>query len=782
MVSDADFKPGSIGNLTLARAIDGLNQTRPSFLVRNIYHSLFAKQLELDRLAPRTTSTGRSKKTASVAIAYREIMNARDVKNWQPLKEELQEFARGPMLSVHPRRICPDGPENPGPAETIDSQLDWLPQPGVQRLQCKVRCNLARRSGDRWLGLFDEMRQAMLNCHTGLDSRSIIEIELEEPFLIPTDNWNSEDDSDAEVREEGRDLDDTVMDSSQPQSPQNSSIHGSLSSHRVRVDIYCDKGSASKDLSQVLRGSDASGEVFSLRACIKHIQDFQNGGRAATLKARSGTEAALLPDHHLWTDLGWTNPEVGPTALQVLNKEKATLHPVLERTEEPKTYEITYIFVGQKEVTRTLSAKDLACRWCRNRLPQSSFERLHFHYISHHDHFKFRVHDAGEKDGVIHKTIHVDMAMKPRQRASNDVPDEREMSWVRPDRPFDLQRYLAGDDSWGLEKILAKKTRQKSPVRESSAQQAVVTWRPRSPSQVEPIHPRKRKRYPVPKIAGVDLYRSHSKRKLDEGEMLSESDEDADIDGWAPRKQRLRSPPISGASRGAFFDLYDAFVHQERLSSDIHLADAIIRFCRKYQHKLKGPLMREDFELKLQQFLLTGLIKPRTQRYCLDLLDRASSDDQRTHTNGSDDPPGVKRYKHAGSPLADHPILHHPVIKSVFDGVIPPHFSTPVLGSLLRTPGAVDKLRFMIGQQNNDTLPALLSEMSVFGEAKPGAVVTAGTCVCGRAAGQDRNVIVCANLNCKKAGFHMECVNLRKRDRKWKCRDCAKRDNEWIEA
>lgn len=733
-------------------------------------------------------------------------MSAREVAKWYPDSKQIEQFAHSPTLKILPKEVCVRDHNTIGLQVQHDTEIEWLPPPGRQILTSNIQCKILFQKNGVSYDLFSINRNAALVCSSGPNGDRHISFDLDQPFLITEDELSG-----------GYRyclIDRRPSGASHVAQPPVVWNRSMLDDCVLRVDFSCSQVGAQCDLNRLLLGDDAKGDSSSVfTGVFRRLDDLSEGDGRANLVYQSRAEMVENFGFELRAEMCWTYPEPEISVLQSINGQKAAIRQSLSISTPPppppeefasKKFEIRYVFSGDgpKAKTRTIVVKNLSCPLCKSRLPQSSFDRLHFHYLTSHDHFKIEVHESWEEDDVVHKVLHVELHERPRQRASNDVPDEREMAWIRPNRPFDLQKYLTGEDLWGVERTVAKKARQKSPTRENSALQSLPPWGPKSPSAVEQIQPRKRKRYEVPKIQGVNLYRTSNKRKLEAGELLSESDEDSDGETWAARKQRLRSPPVMGCTRGAFFDLLDEFVHGEKTSSDVHLPDVMIRFCRKYRHELNGPLMYQDLQLKLDQLVLTGRIDRRVMEYCNGLLraTRAatSPDDGEVVVTGTPKPVYV-RGEH---PLTDHPKVRYSVNGMAVDPEIRAHITSFVLdrplservttrqalskkGYEMVTKRVLEMTREKLEQVKEDYLQwaaDLQAENSGHIAEKRGrtAVVTAGTCVCGLAAAQDRGTIMCANPRCRKAAFHLGCVNLEKRDRKWRCKDCSGRATEWL--
>jgi hypothetical protein len=123
-------------------------------------------------------------------------------------------------------------------------------------------------------------------------------------------------------------------------------------------------------------------------------------------------------------------------------------------------------------------------------------------------------------------------------RASNDVPDPRTCTWIKPVKDFDPQRIVKGDWSWLNEKkgITALGYRRTGSTDEGPTPPAreKIDWN-NIPDM--PQRPRRRIKVPKPRshLTGKIYVRTQSKRYVEVGEELSDSDNDVDEE-WLIRK------------------------------------------------------------------------------------------------------------------------------------------------------------------------------------------------------------------------------------------------------
>lgn len=191
------------------------------------------------------------------------------------------------------------------------------------------------------------------------------------------------------------------------------------------------------------------------------------------------------------------------------------------------------------------------CPFCDGREFQKlSF--LHFHLITAHDLFHFRVKQRKPTNGLRSSDsnydtlveIYVDLSKEQFiGRASDNVPDYRVFEWVKPTRRFDIASLLRGDWSWLNEKkSLLSSNYRREPVQASNA--IVAAPKKVNLHEVKALPERRRRKYIVPQarngVTGLVFVRNRSKRFIHPGEELSESDDEVD-EHWLKMKHEEAS-------------------------------------------------------------------------------------------------------------------------------------------------------------------------------------------------------------------------------------------------
>jgi hypothetical protein len=218
-----------------------------------------------------------------------------------------------------------------------------------------------------------------------------------------------------------------------------------------------------------------------------------------------------------------------------------------------------------------------------------------------------------------------------------------------------LQQYLfeGGSNDWASGKQLPLKTFPKTtrpsyiskgvarPKASFTNGQLALTTADRQPNvgppeEVKDIPSRKRKRYVVPTIPNVTIFRAESKREVKPGEGLSESDAEPD-DTWLRTKHGVEDfPQLTGAAR-EFAGLFDGHLLQDepRNLANVHVCEAVVRFVRRFSVQLRQPHLLQELKRKLDELIDMGLISDEYAVYCLALVDEQKHE----HTNGG---PAVK--------------------------------------------------------------------------------------------------------------------------------------------
>ncbi|KAI9872908.1 MAG: hypothetical protein M1830_001068, partial [Pleopsidium flavum] len=316
---------------------------------------------------------------------------------------------------------------------------------------------------------------------------------------------------------------------------------------------------------------------------------------------------------------------------------------------EPETLASTTIVIWTfgdmpPEDRKTLTMFGYLCPACE-RKDFCTYDNLHFHLLTNHDLLKFHVtrEQKNEVNGLqVVVRISVAVADDYRNRAANDVKDDRVFCWERPKHPFDLQSFLAGDENW-----IGKSSRRPPPalhihqLPKASRSQSwdTLNWASQrvDPSNVLDLPVMDRKKHPVPSApAEVTFFRANSKRPLKESEAISESDDDVN-EAWLKHKHGELIQDFSHVtvSEKNFMKKYDAYMLMEELSGNTHFADATVRFCRNHKEWLRRPDMYKEFLKNAASLITLGTISEPLLQGCIRIIRGLSTED--------DQPPKRKR-------------------------------------------------------------------------------------------------------------------------------------------
>jgi hypothetical protein len=306
----------------------------------------------------------------------------------------------------------------------------------------------------------------------------------------------------------------------------------------------------------------------------------------------------------------WNSTAPGDSILATHNRNlRSTIEPHSSYPTPPRDliprFKLTYVYGNE-----TLERSDLVCLHCSRGKKLKEIRDLEMHLNAWHDNFAYQLISEGiDTNGVAHWRFVSEVAdSKADQRASDRSDEPRDVRVLAPDRPFDKRRFLEGDNGYQraarVEKQL-KITRRKPPV------DIVPIPAPRQRKRPEDIQERpqkQKKTFVVPKAPhGITFFRSLSKRPLQPGEEISESDDELD-EGWMYlRKHAEIDKDISSEPARRFLKLFDDFMHDESIHADMHAGDAIIRFARH-----RSPIWHDDliheFRKKLDELLEDDVI------------------------------------------------------------------------------------------------------------------------------------------------------------------------------
>ncbi|KAI0573831.1 hypothetical protein TUN199_08472 [Pyrenophora tritici-repentis] len=286
---------------------------------------------------------------------------------------------------------------------------------------------------------------------------------------------------------------------------------------------------------------------------------------------------------------------------------KSTIKPSISYPTPPLDLEPRYklTFIYGKE---TLRRSELVCLHCSKRKALDIHD-LQMHLISWHEYFDYKVTNKGiDEDGVEHWRFQSEVAdhrADQRQRASYHADKPCNVQVIAPAQPFDKRRFLKGDDRFQREARVEKT--KPSP---SVSVAPISTSRTRkTPDEVQSRPRRRKKKFPVPEPPkGVTFFRSFSKRPLEPGEEISESDDELDKEWMTQLKHAEFEKDKIPEAVSRFLKIFDAFMHDEHLHSIFHMGEAIIRFARQHGSTMWQDTTMSEFTIKLDELLEDDII------------------------------------------------------------------------------------------------------------------------------------------------------------------------------
>lgn len=259
-------------------------------------------------------------------------------------------------------------------------------------------------------------------------------------------------------------------------------------------------------------------------------------------------------------ETGWRNPRKRLLLRQQKPKRQATPGSdgrALEAASSFNTILTCYTFVAEVRNGRstfgppdskgqhTFTTPGFGCCLCDGR-QFPSVKYLHFHFVTAHALFHFKVTSrkpqpglrSGDQYADLYIKVVVDLARDTtHSRASDHTPDHRTMTWVRPTREFDVNRILKGDWSWMNERkgtVAANRPVAGPEFPEPAGMKRHFDW-----NDIRDVTQREKRRFLVKKPRhtekGLVYVRTVSKRYVEVGEVLSDSDDDVDEE-WLFRK------------------------------------------------------------------------------------------------------------------------------------------------------------------------------------------------------------------------------------------------------
>jgi len=339
-------------------------------------------------------------------------------------------------------------------------------------------------------------------------------------------------------------------------------------------------------------------------------------GEANEVLPLSATEVDEQPTLGLRLKMYWTTPaddSLLATHNRQLKGSSSTLRSSVSRSRESSTHVTNDWTVFEALDQESSAVIGFECPSCERKLFRSTRD-LHSHLRSQHRLLDYTLSLEKKTGGMeIWRLTCTIASHSADHRASNSAPDPREIAHIMPEEPFNEDKYLnEGDESWHA---LAR-SKAEQPYRRS-----VFTTRTKKPSEVQLISKWKKKKYRVPTPPpNVTFFRAATKRPLKPDEYISESEDDADTEWLKQRKAaQLDAEWDIPATTKRFVKIFDDFIFEEHLHSQIHTSDSVVRFAKLHAKTLRRENLLDEFESKLNQLLKDDLITRKTRDTCMEI-------------------------------------------------------------------------------------------------------------------------------------------------------------------
>lgn len=752
------------------------------------------------------------------------IANERRAAGWDyPTKEMLDDLTKGdkPVLQLAGLRLrhskAKSRKRKRSPRDDTDHHPDWLPDPGAAATwACQVCVNVREKDTSK-RSLYAESRHATVSQFPQSDGEpNQYEISIAKPFLIEVDKLFVA----VETGTNGfRHWRRTVA-----------------ANYNIEITLQCGDSDDTADFFSELESQPRAkyeqllGHEGIVRAVWDELPKCPDAGRLLPLKRAKG-HSVVTSEYEMELSMGWKRKRESP--LQMYNKVTAEgrggnrqlLTPLSEDTEQATRHVITYKFC-EGLTTRSRRVDGLDCPLCREQ--PKTFPRLLLHCSTFHDHFRFEVdesqHGAALDPAVISKTVLLTVSPQLQYEKVTEQGADEGCNWVAPEKPFDLRAHLRGDQSWtGFSRPKAAKKRGRQGKAQQQDANPVIGPRPlakrATPQEVQDLPQNGHKRHMVPDVPGVRFYHSLSKKAIEPGEIVSDSDESVD-EFWMMDVQRLalKELSINGAAQDFAME-FNRHLAREQSTSSLLMKEAVVRFTRLHRKELKDVGWQRPFRKKLEQLQGAGVISRATITHCIQLLQKEKAGEDVEMINGVAEARAAEGEKSSngqlngsvhrvpdGMRVGSNLVLED--LESRTPSVEPGGRGTPFANGTTKEKERVRwGLNTSVGRNSIQPSPSIECEVPsgipVGTNGKPNGVdlngdididveiqsrinvasshgdlgkkmdKQNGLCVCGKSARDKRAAVICSNLKCRRRDFHLACVGLERRQPGWKCQDCT---------
>ncbi|KAF2660129.1 hypothetical protein K491DRAFT_674918 [Lophiostoma macrostomum CBS 122681] len=440
----------------------------------------------------------------------------------------------------------------------------------------------------------------------------------------------------------------------------------------------------------------------------------------------------------------------------------STRRPTKPTMAAPRMYKVIYSWPNRMETHHN----GLKCHHCPA-LTFKDINELQLHLKGLHPNFEYAPNKESGGDATVIWRMESEIAETKQKKQKNPkASDDEVLVILAPPRPFDAKQYLeSGNNSWQLQ---ARMKKAKSGARKTtnsgsgtsrgtgSGTAGEPPLRRRAPEDVldRPLQSIKKK-YPVPDTGGrITFFRAISKRRLNEGEVIEESEEEAEMEWLTYKTDASLNLDESLTKRAKKLMLeWNEAIRREKLQSEYFLGDALIRFTREKKTWIVKERLDREFGRFASELNRHHAITDEILRGCLTIIDTATEaisverDTRATNTlDQSDNVPIPRLNKGKG--------------KAKLTDWAPP------------TPRSTDDDGDVEMRDRDSSGPITTS----VDEPR------CGVCICGRevSAHKGEDIIFCESLVCARQQFHVDCIVNRWTPRErpnlktggWYCKTC----------
>lgn len=456
------------------------------------------------------------------------------------------------------------------------------------------------------------------------------------------------------------------------------------------------------------------------------------------------------------------------------------LTPPLDVDRQPK-FQIKFVH-GNRIVKKTgLFCPLEGCRIHK----MADIKDLRMHLDSFHDHLSYTaVREHIDTDGVEHWRFEGEIAdHRAEQRASDRTDEPIDVHVHAPEHPFDRDLHLQGNNKFHQvatkklpPKHLGLKGRQATSITH-------IKVKRKPPEDVQARPARLRKAWVVPEAPpGITFFRSVTKQPLHAGDEISESDDELDL-GWMQLRKNaeIDRNNIPEASR-RFQKVYDDFMGDENLQSDVHASDAVVRFTRGKRKWISEEDVFGELSSKLDELLEDGVITKDVHTACLEIARTPRMDADEVQQQ-------LTRLQVESPEMALHPARFEVNRQSKMERDRKSKGEAKLTETGHLTPITADSdgdVEMREAALNSD------AEMSQLPRFSSTIQPVYDECYCGEDALVSFNtapVIACSKVDCNRRHFHIQCVQnhtkkplplLNPKIRDWTCDDCKIISNSGI--